>query len=120
MAMIVNHWGILWYNVQNIKITNSEEASLSSERSIFFPDVKQDSRVSALYEISDCVRRDAFETIRHAKTGHIGGSSSSVELLTSLYFGGEFRFDVDNPDNPDRDIVLIRGHEGPVRYPILV
>lgn len=118
MAMIVNHWGILWYNVQNIKITNSEEASLSSERSIFFPDVKQDSRVSALYEISDCVRRDAFETIRHAKTGHIGGSSSSVELLTSLYFGGEFRFDVDNPDNPDRDIVLIRGHEGPVRYPI--
>ena len=90
---------------------------MSSERSIFFPDVEQDSRVSALYEISDCVRRDAFETIRHAKTGHIGGSSSSVELLTSLYFGGEFRFDVDDPDNPDRDIVLIRGHEGPVRYP---
>lgn len=75
--------------------------------------------VNRLSEISDYVRRDAFELVRHAETGHIGGSSSSVELLVSLYFGGRFNFDPDDPDNPDRDLVLIRGHEGPVRYPIL-
>ena len=48
----------------------------------------------------------------------MGGSLSSVELLTAMYFGGRFEFDPDNPQNPSRDKVLIRGHEGPIRYPI--
>lgn len=74
--------------------------------------------VNDLLEISDYVRRDAFELVRNANSGHIGGSSSSVELLVCLYFGGEFTFDKNNPDNEARDRVLIRGHEGPVRYPI--
>jgi len=81
--------------------------------------IEKDSRqISDLQEISDYVRRDAFELIRHAKTGHIGGSSSSVELLVSLYFGGEFIFDTHDSKSEARDRVLIRGHEGPVRYPI--
>lgn len=68
--------------------------------------------------IADFVRKDVFEIIEKAQNGHIGGSSSSVELLTAMYFGGQFNFAPDNPEHPDRDRVLIRGHEGPVRYPI--
>lgn len=43
---------------------------------------------------------------------------SSVELLTALYFGGIFKFDPNDDKNENRDRVLIRGHEGPLRYSI--
>lgn len=75
-------------------------------------------RQADLRSLADFIRKDAFEVINVAQNGHIGGSSSSVELLTALYFGGQFNFEPDNPQNPNRDRVLIRGHEGPVRYPI--
>jgi len=75
-------------------------------------------RLDLLTNLSHLVRKSAFETIKQADSGHLGGSSSSVELLVSLYFGGDFKFDPLNDKNADRDRVLIRGHEGPVRYPI--
>lgn len=77
-----------------------------------------EERLNLLTSLSTLVRKRAFETIANANSGHLGGSSSSVELLTTLYFGGDFNFDPHNDKNPDRDRVLIRGHEGPVRYPI--
>ena len=77
-----------------------------------------DERVKDLEDIASFLRRDALETIATANNGHIGGSLSSVELLTAMYFGGIFQFDVNDPKNPNRDKILIRGHEGPIRYPI--
>jgi transketolase len=74
--------------------------------------------IEPLRDIAKFVRRDSFEMCETAKSGHIGGSSSSTELLVALYFGGKFNFDPDDPQHPNRDRVLIRGHEGPVRYPI--
>jgi len=74
--------------------------------------------MSSLEKISDYIRRDAFELIRTANSGHVGGSSSSVEMLVAMYFGGRFNFDLEDDKNPNRDQILIRGHEGPVRYPI--
>jgi len=76
------------------------------------------------YNISDLevlckdIRKDVFKITRFAKSGHIGGCSSSTELMASLYFGGLLRYDPENPDNPNRDIVLVRGHLGPLRYKI--
>src|SRR3989339_159763 len=64
------------------------------------------------------VRKSVFDTIINANSGHLGGNSSSVELLTCLYFGGILKFDLNNSQNENRDRVLIRGHEGPVRYKI--
>lgn len=75
-------------------------------------------KLEKLYTIASFLRRDALKVITEADNGHIGGSLSSVELLTAMYFGGIFEFDANNPDNPDRDKILIRGHEGPIRYPI--
>lgn len=75
-------------------------------------------RVENLKLICNEVRRRMFSTILNAGSGHLGGSSSSVELMVSLYFGGVLRYDPVNPRNPDRDRVLVRGHLGPLRYSI--
>lgn len=64
------------------------------------------------------VRRRLFATILNTGSGHLGGSSSSVELMVALYFGGILRFDRGNPRHPLRDRVLVRGHLGPLRYSI--
>jgi transketolase len=79
--------------------------------------IQPDSRL--LNAISCEVRRDIFKTILEADSGHLGGNSSSVELLVGLYFGGFLKIDPNDPRNPNRDRVLIRGHEGPLRYKIL-
>lgn len=64
------------------------------------------------------VRKGAFEIISQADNGHLGSCSSSVELMVSLYFGGVLHYDSENPKNPNRDRVLVRGHLGPLRYKI--
>lgn len=64
------------------------------------------------------VRRRAFQMIFDAGSGHLGGSSSSLELMVSLYFGGLMCYDHSSPRHPYRDRVLVRGHLGPLRYSI--
>lgn len=71
-----------------------------------------------LYLIASEIRRSAFSTTLHAGSGHLGASSSSVEMLTALYFGGVLKYDHDDPNHPDRDRVMLRGHLGPTRYKI--
>lgn len=80
--------------------------------------MKKEDKIERLKMISKYVRAKALETILDANNGHIGGNLSSVELLTTLYFGGLFNFDPENSKNQNRDRVLIRGHEGPLRYTI--
>lgn len=75
-------------------------------------------RVEKLEKIAKYVRTKALGVILDANNGHIGGNLSSVELLTTLYFGGQFNFDPNDSKNKNRDRVLIRGHEGPLRYTI--
>jgi len=71
-----------------------------------------------LKQLSDVVRLKVFETIKNAKSGHLGGCSSSTELMVTLYFGGYLRFNPQEPSHSERDRILIRGHEGPLRYVI--
>lgn len=78
--------------------------------------MEENERVEKLKKIADYVRKTSLETILNANNGHIGGNMSSVELLTAMYFGGVFNFDPDNSKNENRDRILIRGHEGPLRY----
>lgn len=78
----------------------------------------KERRITELEGISAEVRKSTFETIYEAGSGHLGGNSSSVELMTTLYFGGFLDYDPQNPKNENRDIVLVRGHEGPLRYKI--
>jgi transketolase len=63
------------------------------------------------------IRRHIIEMLHESKSGHPGGSLSAVELVTALYFAGFLRYDVDDPENMDRDrFILSKGHGVPVQY----
>lgn len=51
---------------------------------------------------------------------HVGGSMSSVEILTSLYFDDVLRVDPDNPKWADRDyLIFSKGHSSASYYSAL-
>ena len=54
-----------------------------------------------------------------AKSGHPGGSLSSMDYMTYLY-NVEMRIDPKNPKDPDRDrFVLSKGHTCPGLYGVM-
>lgn len=73
-----------------------------------------------LLEMCRIVREDIVTMIHKAGSGHPGGSLSSVELLTALYFGGIMKIDPLNPNWNMRDrFILSKGHVAPVLYSVL-
>lgn len=58
------------------------------------------------------LRLSVLEMINSASSGHIGGSLSSVEIMTALYFSDLFNFDRDH-------FILSAGHLCPTLYAIL-
>jgi len=71
-------------------------------------------------QITACkVRMGIIEGVYNAKCGHPGGSLSSADIMTYLYFK-EMNIDPKNPKNPDRDrFVLSKGHCAPGLYSTL-
>ncbi len=66
--------------------------------------------------IANEVRKDIIDGTHAAKCGHPGGSLSSADILTYLYFE-EMHVDPKNPVDPDRDrFVLSKGHAAPALY----
>jgi len=65
------------------------------------------------------VRKNVVEAVFSAASGHPGGSLSSADILTALYFE-EMRVDTKNPKWEDRDrFVLSKGHCTPGLYSVL-
>lgn len=61
----------------------------------------------------------ALDAVHTAASGHIGGSLSIIDTLTTLYFN-VLNVDPQNPQDPDRDrFVLSKGHCTPALYPVL-
>ena len=61
----------------------------------------------------------AMDMVHAAASGHIGGSLSSMYILTTLYFH-VMRVNPANPRDPERDrFVLSKGHCTPALYPML-
>ena len=61
----------------------------------------------------------ALDAVHTAASGHIGGSLSIIDTLTTLYFN-VMNVDPANPQDPDRDrFVLSKGHCTPALYPVL-
>lgn len=66
------------------------------------------------------IRKGIIQGVHAAKAGHPGGSLSSADIMTYLYFEEMKNIDPANPDNPDRDrFVLSKGHAAPVLYATL-
>ncbi|MFA5498296.1 MAG: transketolase [Candidatus Cloacimonadia bacterium] len=74
---------------------------------------------SHLLPLTRRVRRRIIETIYQAGSGHPGGSLSSVEIGTALFFS-IMRHDPANPLSTDRDrFILSKGHAAPLLYVLL-
>lgn len=72
-----------------------------------------------LKKIASEIRKGVITSIFNAKSGHPGGSLSSADILTYLYFE-EMNIDPSNPQKDDRDrFVLSKGHVAPVYYSTL-
>jgi transketolase len=78
-----------------------------------------ESRVFFLKEKAKEVRFHILDMIHAAQSGHPGGSLSSTDILTALYFD-ILSINPANPGCPDRDrFVLSKGHACPVWYACL-
>lgn len=65
------------------------------------------------------IRRHVVEMITEAGSGHPGGSLSSADIVTALYFH-VMNLDPKNPNWAERDrLVLSKGHAAPVLYAAL-
>jgi len=72
-----------------------------------------------LREIARELRIDILNMIARAGSGHPGGSLSSVEIITALYFD-VLHYRVGVPDDPSRDrFVISKGHGVPTVYAAL-
>lgn len=65
------------------------------------------------------MRKNIVKMVAEAKSGHPGGSLSSVEILTAIYFT-QMDITEDNIETINRDrFVLSKGHASPVLYSVL-
>jgi len=72
---------------------------------------------TALAALARRVRYDILHVSTEAGSGHPTTSLSATDLLTGLFFGGTFRFDLDHPQNPCNDrIIFSKGHASPLFY----
>jgi transketolase len=77
------------------------------------------TQLDELQEKARRLRGHIIRMLAAAKSGHPGGSLSSADLLSYLYFH-KMRIDPKNPQKPERDrFVLSKGHCAPVLYAAL-
>lgn len=75
--------------------------------------------ISELKSIAQLIRGDIVTMLTESSSGHPGGSLSSADIVTALFFG-EMNIDVKNPNDENRDrFVLSKGHAAPVLYSAL-
>lgn len=66
------------------------------------------------------LRRALWDMVMRQRKGHIPSTYSCTEIMVSLYYGGVAKVTPDNPDDPNRDrIIVSKGHAAMVQYPIL-
>jgi len=76
-------------------------------------------KITALKARANRLRQDVIEMTAEAGSGHPGGSLSSADIMSCLYFD-VLRHNPKDPKWPDRDrFVLSKGHACPVLYSAL-
>lgn len=69
--------------------------------------------------IARTLRREVVEMVFAASSGHPGGSLSSADIMTALYFA-VMRHDPQRPKRQDRDrFIMSKGHASPIMYATL-
>jgi transketolase len=102
--------------------TFEASADTSAEAVAFSVRAKPSSRHLSIDEariVAGKLRRHIVSMIGEAGSGHPGGSLSSVEIVTALYFN-IMRYDPASPGWADRDrFILSKGHAAPLLYAVL-
>ncbi len=76
-------------------------------------------KIQELREIARDLRISALKMITKANSGHPGGSLSSAEIITALYFY-KMHFNLNDLHDPSRDrFVMSKGHACPIVYAAL-
>lgn len=76
--------------------------------------------IERLINKSQEIRIKLFDLVMQDMKGHIPSSFSSLEIVLNLFYGKIMNFDVTNPNNPNRDrLIVSKGHAAMVLYPIL-
>ncbi len=85
----------------------------------FAYDELTDEMVKELQEKAKFARADILKMTNIARSGHPGGSMSSIEIFLTVYSFANF--DPKNPDDPNRDrFVISHGHTSPGVYAALI
>lgn len=75
--------------------------------------------IDRLKKKADQLRMDTLDMILEAGSGHIGGSFSIADIITSLYY--DVMDITGGPHDEDRDrFVLSKGHANPILYAVLL
>tara|TARA_R110002167_G_scaffold52753_1_gene151972 strand:- start:523 stop:1362 length:840 start_codon:yes stop_codon:yes gene_type:complete len=73
-----------------------------------------------LIQKSNWLRKQLLELVVRTQKGHIPSCFSCAEIVVSLFYGGYLNYNAENPDDENRDRILIsKGHAAMVLYPIL-
>lgn len=73
--------------------------------------------IDKLKEISRLIRYWILLSTTKAGSGHPTSSLSAVELMVGLMFSEIFKFDLENPKNPNNDhLIFSKGHASPLLY----
>jgi transketolase len=74
-------------------------------------------QIDTLSKIANLVRYYILTATTKAGSGHPTSALSATDLMTCLFFGGIFRYDVKNPDHYNNDrIIFSKGHASPLFY----
>ncbi len=74
-------------------------------------------QLEKLARIAAWMRYYILNMTTQAGSGHPTSSLSGVELMAALFFGGIFRYDLNNPRHPNNDrLIFSKGHASPLFY----
>lgn len=74
---------------------------------------------SQLTQLAQLARYWSLYSTTQAGSGHPSSSLSSAELAVSLFFGGEFHYDIHDAHSPYNDrFILSKGHAAPLLYSV--
>jgi transketolase len=74
-------------------------------------------KLEKLNKISKLIRWYSLTMTTEAGSGHPTSSLSATELMAGLFFGGAFRYDINDPANPNNDrLIFSKGHASPLFY----
>ncbi|MBD3331573.1 transketolase [candidate division GN15 bacterium] len=75
------------------------------------------SKRKQLEDLAQLIRYWSVVSTTEAGSGHPTTAMSATDLMTTLVFGGFYRFDVQKPNDPNNDrLVFSKGHASPLLY----